>query len=166
MRKIMLCFLIIEFMIVGCGEDEPSISELSQQILGCWQCQDKEMTPTMIYPVGDSFLTLTASWTLTFYRTGRFDSILQARMTMDSPEPFTIKCLTEGDYEAFESCIVFRPRGPSQVSSSNAEFQSFIESDPSLEGLMAEGQNAMTGTSTASVSGNTLYLDGKVWTRI
>lgn len=49
--------------------------DLSDQILGSWECQEKEMTPILVYPFGDNMLIGRTGWTLTFCRSSRFDSM-------------------------------------------------------------------------------------------
>lgn len=156
-RAIML--LIIACFFSCCGDEQ----ELPDLVLGSWECQDREMTPVFMLSSDGGMAVGEVGWTLTFYMTGRFVSATGVVMTINNSLPLNVSIVTDGTYEAFEHSVDFRPVD-TRAYCSDPSFQPYL--DIALFDAKSAMQNVITGTSSASVTGDTLYLDGKRWTKI
>lgn len=160
-RKI-LCLALIcgVVLLAGCGEDDQSLSEL---VVGSWRCTQPELSGKMLIPSEVGSMVAEMSSTLTFYPDTRFDNVFHITATLDGDFLCSVKVITQGSYEAFDSTVVFRAKF-SEEQVTPPDFAPFVGN--SFAPLKAQVESMFTDTVPVSVHGATLMLEDSPWRRL
>lgn len=158
MRNLFALALLLS-LIFGCSDEDAALSE---SILGTWNCQEEDLTPTVIYPTSSGDMIAETRWTLNFFENGTFSSIFKMSFTLQQQNLYC-DLITLGKYATYRDSIALNPE-QTDIYSYDPEFEAFLDS--ALINDIKRLETSLKLISKADVSGAILLLDGKSWRKV